>query len=126
MSLTETKYVKHTFTDAELLVISRKMANAHNVIREKDDILKSFASTIKADIAQQEAVIHQCSEYIRTGYEMKQKECNLKYEVENCMVKYIDKDTGEVIETRPMSEDEQLNLAGVESKDDSSAGAENE
>jgi uncharacterized FlaG/YvyC family protein len=109
--MTETRYTKHTFTDAELLGISRKMANAHNIISEKEDVLKSFASTIKADIAQQEAVIHQCSEWIRSGYEMKQRECSLRYEVENYMVKYLDKDTGEIVDERPMTNDEQLKMS---------------
>ena len=107
---TGTKYVRHTFTDGELLEISRRMAQSQAQIREREDELKTAASTIKAEIAELEARMSQCGEYLRSGYMMKPKECYLEYS--KTTVKYVDKETGEIIEERPMTEDEQLQLTG--------------
>ena len=109
--LTETIPIKHIFVDKELIALSRKAARAHSVINEKQDAFKSMATTMKADIAEQEAIINSCSEKINSGYEMIQKECNLKYE--NGTAKYTDIETGEVLEERPMTQSEQMHLAGT-------------
>jgi hypothetical protein len=107
-SLTQTIYVKYTFTDKESLDLSRKMARAEAAINEKMDELKSVSTTIKADIAVQEGILHSCAEKLRSGYEMRPREAELKYE--KGVVKFIDKETGEVLEERPMTQDEQLGL----------------
>lgn len=114
IGLTENKYVKHTFTDAEIMSLSRKMANAIKVISEKEDMLASFRDTIRAEITEQQGIINKCSEGIRSGYEMVQKECHLRYIVEKSEVVFLDKETGEILDKRPMTEDEQLKLSGIE------------
>jgi hypothetical protein len=106
--LTETRFIKYSFTDKELLDLSRKMARAENLIGEKADTLKSVAATIKAEIAEQEGVLHSCAEKLRSGYEMRQIDCDLKYE--DGLAKYYSKDTGELVEERPMTSTEQLRL----------------
>jgi hypothetical protein len=42
---------------------------------------------------------------------MRPREAYVKYE--DGVVKYIDRDTGELLETRPLSSEEQLNLSGT-------------
>ena len=52
---TTTRYVKHTFNDKENMELAQRMARAESVIGEKADNLKSVTSSIKAEIAEQEA-----------------------------------------------------------------------
>lgn len=106
---TKTIYVKHEFTQEEMLALSAQMARAEAEISEKADELKSVSSTIKADIAIQEGILHKCAEKLRSGYEMRLKEATVKYE--SGIVKYLDKDTGEILEERPMSQEEQMQLS---------------
>ncbi len=110
-NLTQTIYVKYIFPDKELLELSRKMASAEATISRKMEELKSVTTTIKADIAAQEGVLHSNAEKLRSGYEMRPKEADVKYE--KGLVKYVDKETGEILEERPMTQDEQLKMTGV-------------
>lgn len=108
-NLTQTIYVKYTFTDRESLDLARKMGRAEAAIKEKMDELKSVSTTIKADIATQEGILHSCAEKLRSGYEMRPTECDVKYD--KGIAKYVDKSTGEILEERPMTQDEQLRLS---------------
>ncbi len=108
--LTETIYVKYIFSGEEVMEFARKMSRAEETISRKMEELKSVATTIKADIAIQEGVLHSCAEKVRSGYEMRPKEVGVNYE--KGMVKYVDKASGEILEERPMTEDEQLRLVG--------------
>ncbi len=110
-TLTETIYVKHQFSSEENLILAQKMARAEATIREKEDTLKSVATTIKAEIATEEGILHSCAEKLRSGYEMRPRECNLKYE--QGLVVYVDKETGEILEKRSMTQEEQLRLSGT-------------
>ncbi len=113
-NLTQTIYVKYVFPDKELLELSRKMAGAEATINRKLEELKSVTTTIKADIAAQEGVLHSNAEKLRSGYEMRPKEADVKYE--KGIVKYVDKETGEILEERPMTQEEQLRLASTDTK----------
>ncbi len=110
-TLTETRYIRHDLSDKELLDLSRQMTNAISRISEKTDQLKSTTSAIRAEIAEQEAVLNKCVEKLKVGYEMRPHECTVTYD--KTTVKYADKETGEVIDEHPMTEDEQLRLTGV-------------
>jgi len=110
--ITENHFVKHEFTEKELLELSMKMARAEQTIREKEDEMKSFTTTKKAEIAEQDGIIHTCAEQIRSGYRMVMKECSLRYIESNGTVEVVDIESGEVIETRPITKDEQLRLTG--------------
>jgi len=107
-NLTETIYTKHIFTGEEIMELGRKMAGAEATISRNTEELKSVTTTIKADIAVQEGILHGCAEKLRSGYEMRPKEADVKYE--KGTVKYLDKETGEILEERPMTQDEQLRL----------------
>ena len=125
-NLSETIWVKHVFESEEVLELGQKMARAESVISEKADQLKSVTTAIKAEIAQHEAVLHTCTEKLRSGYEMRPKEVDIQYE--SGIVKYVDKDTGEIIEERPMTQDEQLRMTGtrIDAEDIIREASENE
>lgn len=115
-TITQTVYVKHEFTQAEKLDIANKMAWAENAISEKMDNLKSYTQTIKGEIAIQEEISHNCAGKLRSGYEMVPREATPKYE--SGVVKLVDCETGEVLEERPMTKDEQLRLSNSLNADD--------
>ncbi len=110
-SLRETIWIKHMLTNDEVVELAQKMAMAESSINEKADQLKSVSTTIKAEIATQEGILHSCAEKLRSGYEMRPREADVTYE--KGLVKYVDKDTGEILEERPMTQDEQLRLNSV-------------
>lgn len=95
--ITETIYTKYQFNDKELLDLSRKMAGAEAMISRKMEELKSVSTTIKADIASQEGILHSCAEKMRSGYEMRPCEVTLDYGTKG-VVKYISNKTGEVVQ----------------------------
>jgi hypothetical protein len=107
-NMTETRFVRHTFTEKEIVELAQKMARAESTIGEKADELKSVSTTIKAEIAEQEAILHKCAEKLRSGYEVTPKECNVSYNGNK--IKYVEHQTGEVIEEREMTDEEQLKL----------------
>ncbi len=109
-NLTETIWIKHTFNEREIVELAQKMARAESIISEKADELKSVSTAIKVDIAVQEGILHACAERLRSGYEMRPRECVVTYEKGTAV--YADKNTGEIVESRPMTQEEQLRLSG--------------
>jgi len=107
---TETIYIRHTYTQEELLKLGQDMAQAASKKKEEEDTLKSVQSSIKASINAQDAIINKCSEQLRTGYEMQAHQCNVIYDHELKTVQYQDRETEEIVETRPMTDKEQLKL----------------
>lgn len=55
-------------------------------------------------------MLHNCAEKLRSGYEMRKRECDLRYE--SGLAKYFDRATGEMLEERPLTPTEQLKLSG--------------
>mgnify|MGYP001595236253 CR=1 FL=1 len=107
---TETIYIRHTYTQEELLKIGQDMAQAASKKKAQEDTLKSVQSSIKADINAQDATINSCAEQLRTGYKMESHQCNVIYDHKKETVQYQDNETKKIVETRPMNEKEQLKL----------------
>jgi len=109
---TETIYIRHTYTSDELLKLGQDMAQSASKKREEEDTLKSVQTSIKASINAQDAIINKCAEQLRTGYEMEAHQCNIIYDHEKKTVQYQDHETEEIVETRSMTDKEQLKLDG--------------
>ena len=105
----EVKYVKRLFTDAEKVALTQDMFKAEANIAEKEAEVKTFQKSAQADIARYEAEIASYKEKIKPGYESIPVKCTLKYE--DGFAIYLSK-LGEIIEKRPMTDKEQLSLAG--------------
>lgn len=110
-NLSQTIWVKHIFSEEELMELAQKMARSEAIISEKTDNLKSVTTAIKAEITAEEGVLHSCAERLRSGYEMRTRECDVNYE--KGVVKYVDKETGEILEERPMTQEEQMRLTAT-------------
>ena len=105
-NLVETIWIKYILSVDEIRDLAIKMARAEATISEKVNQLESVSATIEAEITAQEGILHSCAEKIRSGYEMRPRDAVLSYE--NGMVKCEDKETGEILEERPMTQSEQL------------------
>jgi hypothetical protein len=101
--------VKRPYTDKEIMAYSRNMADALSVMGAKGAELKAFASTIKGEIEGQEGILQDCAARVRAGYEMTSVACIVKYSGKIAI--FTDKQTGEIIEKRELTEEEQLRLA---------------
>jgi uncharacterized FlaG/YvyC family protein len=102
--------VKRKYTDKELLEFGRKFADSMGTIFDKQAELKEFSTDIKATIQALEQVINNCAEQIKKGYEMTSVDCFVSYNEK--IATFTNKITGEIIETREMTEEEQLRLSG--------------
>ena len=107
----ETVYIRHTFTPEERIKLGEEMAQAAATMKAKQDDLKAMQSSYKASIDLQAATVNLHATKIQNGYETRNVLCNVSYDHEKKEVNYIEETTGEVVQTRPMTKDEQLKLA---------------
>jgi hypothetical protein len=108
--ITETRHVKRLYTQSEMDEFLRQMFMEQDVIEEKQADLDAYKKSINGEIAQHEANAGALKNKLRTGYEQVPIQCIVKYE--NGKALYINKSTGEFIEERAMTEQEQMKLAG--------------
>ncbi len=101
--------VKKKYTDAELIEFGKKFAESQCTIFEKQAEAKAFSDDIKADILALSQIINNCAEEIKSGYKMTSVNCLVTYE--GNMATFTDKASGEIVEKREMSEEEQLRLS---------------
>lgn len=100
--------VKRPYEDKEMIEYSHNIADALGVITEKELELKEFASEIKSAIAEQDDIVTACAVKIRMGYEMIPVECVVTYDKN--IVTFVSKETGEIVEQREITEEEQMRL----------------
>lgn len=93
-------------TDAELKEYSKKLAESISEKARVEDDLKSFSTQSKAKIQGCDATINLLSEKINTEREYRMVECEIKYDFKKMEKKIVRKDTGEVIDTDIISEEE--------------------
>ena len=120
-----TKPLPCHLTDEEVLKYGREVARATT---ERDRIAseaKSVAKDYASKVAEQNAIVGKLSPRIHSGIETRDVEC---VEVKNwtkLTVSVTRQDTGEVIESRPMREDEkQAELTLTEADDKATADEE--
>ena len=106
----ETIYLRHPFTQEEKLKLGEDMAKAAAMMKEKQDELKASQSNYKATIDLEAAKVNLCATKIQNGYEERHYLCNVSYDHKKHEINYIDHETGEIMQTRPMTKDEQLKL----------------
>lgn len=99
---------KKNYTDKEIMSYSRNMAEALGIIDSIAIELKEFTAQKKDEIEGQETIVNDCAARIRAGYEMIPVECKVTYE--GNIATFIEKSTGEIVEKREITEEEQLRL----------------
>jgi hypothetical protein len=102
-----TEYLRHNFSDAELLIMGSEQAQAHSELGEIELEFDSVKASFKNRTAAVEAKIGSLSRNINNRFEMRNIECALEYDVPNVgEVTYRRTDTGEAAKVRPMTEKE--------------------
>lgn len=99
---------KRKVTEKEKSGLLAEIVNADEIITNLSIELKEYTSDKKEAIEQQRLIIGRCCKLARDGFEEETHECEASYI--NGMAKFTDIHSGEVIEERPMTEQEQLTL----------------
>lgn len=107
--LTQTIDVKRDYTDKEIAEFGRIMAESYGVIARKQEELKEFSTVIKAAIEEEQNTIGANAVKIREGYERVPVVCSVVYE--NGQATFTNKQTGEIVLQRPITEEEQLRMS---------------
>ena len=102
----EIKRLKHTFSDEEKKVFADEMADALGVKSALEDEKKSVTSQIGSRITEQDAIINERGEKIRSGYEYRPTDCVVSYDFHNGHVTILRKDLDVIAESREMRPDE--------------------
>ena len=100
------RYLRYNFTEWELKEIADELAQAVLDKKGAEAELKNFKTEVTNHIAIAEGKIEANSEYIRSGYKMKNVDCETQYNYDTGMVTVVRVDTGEEIEARSMTEEE--------------------
>lgn len=109
-----TKALPCNLTEPEVLQYGRDIARAHS---DKDRIENEFDS-VKADykgkISEQDSIIAKLSPRVHSGIETRDVECTEVKNRTKATVQIKRNDTNDVIESRPMREDEkQMQIGGI-------------
>ena len=108
--ITETRHLTRVFTPSEREQFVQEMFREENSIAEQQANLDAYKEQVKAEIGQHEANLLVIKNKLRIGNEQTPVQCIVKYD--DGKAKYYRKDTGEFIDERPMSDREQMSLAG--------------
>lgn len=103
--------VKKPYISEQLLEFGKNMADAINTINERRVELKNYSDEIKGQIAVQEDILADNASKIHKGYEMSSVQCVVTYSEDGKSATFTDKETGEIVEQRDLTEEEQLRLS---------------
>lgn len=102
-----TKYLRRNFTEAERLRMGSELASCHSRIASIDNEEAVVKHQFKARKAEVEGSISTLVLNLEQGFTMENIKCRLEYGVPNPLeVSVIRIDTGIMVETRPMTNDE--------------------
>lgn len=108
-TFSERKERKVFLTDNELLTKARELSDAEKKSTELQVEFKVIKDDFKERIIQQDDIIHRNAQILRDGFEMRPVECSVEYAYGR--VKFTDVATGDIIEERDMTEDEQMRMS---------------
>jgi hypothetical protein len=95
--------VRHTFSDAEVLELSRSMARTQQELAGVEDEAKEVKKQFEAQLQQKRSEINRLSHLINNGYEYRTCDCELRYHSpEQGMKTLIRLDTGEEVKCTKM------------------------
>jgi protease II len=93
-------------TEDEKLAYGSELAECHNDKRAVEDNLKSYSTQAKGEIETFNARINALSNKLTCGKELRQVECAIVYNWDKKEKAWIRIDTGEIIRTDTISEEE--------------------
>ncbi len=100
------EYLKYVFSLEEKRELADKLALAVMNKDEAEASLKSAQTQIKSKIALHEAELVSFAEKLRSGFEMRNIECEVIKDFEHGIIMITRKDTGEIVTERKMTIEE--------------------
>lgn len=124
---TESRYLRHDFTDVELSSMGRELAQVHKRVatltKEKEDVV----SAIKAKVTAAENRAANLAQSLNEGYEMRPTECTVEFHKPNDGFKTITRtDTGEIVDVEKMDAHEMQEQLPLQPEDDDDEDDEEE
>jgi hypothetical protein len=112
------EYLKCEFIEHEILEFGNELARKHSEITELEEMKKRVVSDFKAktDAAEAEASI--LARKIQNKHEYRDVECQEVYNYVDKSVTIVRNDTGEIVKTRDMREDEKQELLFPDEEED--------
>ena len=104
------EYLKCDFTEKEILEFGSDLARKHSEINELEEQKKRVTSDFKAKSDAAEAEASVLARKIQNKHEFRDVECQEIYNYVDKSVTIVRLDTGEIVKTRNMREDEKQEL----------------
>lgn len=101
------EWLRRNFTAEELLIMGRKMSEAHQQLVKLNEDLTTIKADYKSRITALEGEVSNYARMWSTGYEMTYIKCEVVRDHETKMVRICRLDTGEFVRERRMTLDEQ-------------------
>jgi len=106
-----TEYLKYTFTDEELLALSKTMAKKNQDLGEVEADKKRIVADFGAKVQTFESEIATLARKVYSGYEHRNVECEVTYHTPEIGMKTITRtDTGEIVREEAMSTSERQEI----------------
>jgi hypothetical protein len=106
-----TEYLKYTFTDEELLALSKTMAKKNQDLGEVEDDKKRITADFSAKIQSFESEISALARKVYSGYEHRNVECKVLFHTPDIGMKTVVRtDSGEVVREEAMSTSERQEI----------------
>jgi hypothetical protein len=112
------EYLKCPLTEAEMKAQAEKMAQNLSQIAQYEADLKSIKKQIESDIARCQAELGSAVEKYRSGFEMRNIDCEIIKNFETNTVSIKRLDTGETIRERAMTAEERQLALDLQKKED--------
>lgn len=111
-----TESCKYTFTDGELVEIAKTQARYHSELVAAEEQFDNIKADHKSVLTRLESDISMCTRRVTSGYEMRMVPCLvLKFRPDKETAMLVRTDSGLVVRTRKLSDDEkQLRLSTKE------------
>jgi len=103
---TTTRSLKCKFTQEELDIMKTDLAAITSELRSKEEEKRAVASQFKSEIDGLVARTNVLADKINNGYEFRPIECDIDKDMDSKIMTVIRRDTGEVIEQRPLQDHE--------------------
>ncbi len=108
---TENVWTRYDFNEAELKTMARDLLEALTKKKNLEDDLKSAVASFKSDIAEKVAKINKLSNLYGTGYESRNMPCEVFYNWEMDIKRFVRVDNGEIVKEEKIPEsDRQLKI----------------
>ena len=115
MVKTEPRLCQYNFNDDEKRDIASELANGVAELKHIENRKKSVTSQLTSEMNAKQSAVDLAAEKLRSGFEMRQIECEVVYAYIDDVVRWIRTDNGEIAHERKMRPDErQMKLEDAE------------